>query len=116
VRKTHLFAAAILALAAGSWSAGAAAQTTDTTPAPDAPAPAKKPVTHHKAPAKGKLAPTAAGDKAVEDLNDASLNAAKSGKPFVAPTTPEAAKKTATAPKKTHTMKKKPAAPADTSK
>jgi hypothetical protein len=69
---------------------------------------------HHKAAAKtegkGKLVPTKAGDAAVEDLNDASLNAAKSGKPFVAPTTPAAAKVAAHAgdtPKKTkHSVKK----------
>jgi hypothetical protein len=44
---------------------------------------------------KGKLAPTKAGDKAVEDLNDASLSAAKENKPFTPPPTPEAAKKEA---------------------
>jgi len=43
----------------------------------------------------GKLAPTKAGDKAVEDLNAASLDSAKTGKPFAPPATPEAAKKEA---------------------
>jgi hypothetical protein len=88
----------------------------------------KKHTMHKKTMGKGKLAPTKAGDKAVEDLNDASLNSAKSGKPFVAPTTPDAAKKEAhvgdkgTAPMHHHhkAMKKaKPAAdasaPADSS-
>jgi hypothetical protein len=102
----------------------APAPAADATPPADAPAPAKKKsMIHHKMmPAGGKLAPTKAGDKAVEDLNDASLSAAKSGKPFVAPTTPEAAKKPAHEPMKKmkHMAKKKaPAAdtpPADTTK
>jgi hypothetical protein len=73
----------------------------------------KKPMHHKMAHAKGKLAPTKAGDKAVEDLNAASLDSAKSGKPFVAPTTPEAAKKEAhtgmkmSMHKKMHHMTKK---------
>ncbi len=112
MRTVNLFGAAILALSASAYSYGAAAQDAaapatppaDTsTPAPDAAAgdktPAKKPM-HHKMMAKGhmgkgKLAPTKAGDKAVEDLNDASLSAAKDNKPFSPPTTPEAATKEA---------------------
>jgi len=91
-----------------------AAATPDATPPAEKPAPAKKKPVHHKSTAKtegkGKLVPTKAGDAAVEDLNDASLNAAKTGKPFVAPTTPPAAKVAAHAGDKTkpakHTMKK----------
>jgi hypothetical protein len=81
---------------------------------------------HHKAKAEGKLAPTKAGDKAVEDLNDASLSSAKTGKPFTPPATPAAAKKEAHEPAKKatkHYSKKKAekpasseAAPADSSK
>ena len=108
--------------------APAAPEAAPATPAPDAsapsttaPAPAKKKPMHHKSMhGAGKLAPTKAGDKAVEDLNDASLNSAKSGKPFVAPTTPDAAKQEAHMPahKKMHHMAKKKAsteAPADSS-
>jgi hypothetical protein len=72
---------------------------------------------HHKmakgSMGKGKLAPTKAGDKAVEDLNDASLSAAKENKPFTPPATPAAAKKEAHVgdkgtmkPMKHHMMKK----------
>ena len=109
MRTVNLFGAAILALSTSAYSFGAVAQDpapatppADTsTPAPDAAsgdkAPAKKPAHHmHKATTgKGKLAPTKAGDKAVEDLNDASLSAAKDNKPFTPPPTPEAAKKEA---------------------
>jgi hypothetical protein len=111
VRTVNLFGAAILALSASAYSYGAAAQDAaapatppaDTsTPAPDAAAgdkaPAKKPMHHKMAKGhmgKGKLAPTKAGDKAVEDLNDASLSAAKENKPFTPPATPEAATKEA---------------------
>ena len=112
MRKVNLFGAAILAISASAYSYGAAAQDAaapatppaDTsTPAPDAgsgdKAPAKKPM-HHKAMSKGhmgkgKLVPTKAGDKAVEDLNDASLSAAKDNKPFTPPPTPDAATKEA---------------------
>jgi hypothetical protein len=104
VRTVNLFGAAILAISASAYSFGAAAQDAaspatppaDTsTPAPDA-KPAPKKAVHHKvAASKGKLAPTKAGDKAVEDLNDASLSAAKENKPFTPPPTPEAAKKEA---------------------
>ncbi len=96
--------------------APAAPEAAPAAPAPDAapakPMPAKK--MHHKTMhGAGKLAPTKAGDKAVEDLNDASLNAAKTGKPFVAPPTPEAAKKEAhMKPAKKHMKMAKPAAPA----
>jgi hypothetical protein len=75
---------------------------------------------HHKASASGKLAPTKAGDKAVEDLNSASLDSAKSGKAFTPPATPpeattEGHEPAAKKPMK-HTAKKKTesAAPADT--
>ena len=109
MRTVNLFGAAILALSTSAYSFGAFAQDpapatppADTsTPAPDAAAgdkaPAKKPMHHmHKSyTGKGKLAPTKAGDKAVEDLNDASLQAAKDNKPFTPPPTPEAAKKEA---------------------
>jgi hypothetical protein len=103
VRTVNLFGAAILALSTSAYSFGAFAQDpapatppADTsTPAPDA-KPAPKKAMHHKVSAsKGKLAPTKAGDKAVEDLNDASLSAAKENKPFTPPPTPEAAKKEA---------------------
>ncbi len=135
MRTVHFFGAAILALSTSAWSVGAVAQT----PAPDAaappadsstpapaddskPAPAKKPAHHmHKASmGKGKLAPTKAGDKAVEDLNDASLQAAKSDKPFTPPATPEDAKKEAhtgdkmaAKPMHHHKMAKKAAAKTD---
>ena len=118
MRKTNLFAATILAMAVAMPIAGFAQSADAPAAAPDAPAadasakPAKKHM-HHAHAAKGKLAPTAAGDKAVEDLNDASLNSAKSGKPFTAPTTPEAAKKEAHAPMKKHTMHKKMAKKSD---
>lgn len=100
----------------------------DAAPAPSttdsaAPAPKAKHMTHHKMMhGHGKLAATPAGNAAVEDLNDASLNAAKTGKPFVAPTTPPAAKKTAHmgGHKMHHLSKPKgdataPTAPADSS-
>jgi hypothetical protein len=68
----------------------------------------KKHMMHKKAmKSEGKLAPTKAGDKAVEDLNDASLAAAKDNKPFVAPTTPDAAKKEAHAPAPKKALKHK---------
>ncbi len=77
---------------------------------------------HHKTMhSHGKLAATPAGNKAVEDLNDASLDSAKNGKPFVAPPTPPAAKTTAhTGGHKSHHVSKPkgdataPTAPADT--
>ena len=63
---------------------------TPTAPAPDASAPpaassekpTKKKTMHHKTMTShkgGKLVATKAGDRAVEDLNDASLNSAKTG-------------------------------------
>ncbi len=159
MRKTNLFGATMLALAAGAMPLTTFAQTPATTPAPAAAAPAApapapapapaaatpppadvtptapatdttapapasdaKPKKMHamhskkmlsKHPGKGKLAPTKAGDKAVEDLNDASLNSAKTGKAFTPPTTPEAAKKEAHMPmhskKMMHHMAKKKA-------
>ncbi len=108
MRTVNLFGAAILALSTSAYSFGALAQdpapatppADSTAPAPDAAKPeAKKPMHHmHKAmmsKGKGKLADTKSGDKAVEDLNDASLSAAKSDKPFTPPPTPEAATKEA---------------------
>ena len=56
---------------------------------------AKKHMMHHSMHHRGKLVATKAGDKAVDDLNAASLDSAKSGKPFTAPATPDAAKKEA---------------------
>jgi hypothetical protein len=115
MRKTNLFAATILAMAVAMPVAGFAQAPDAAAPAADASAsakPAKKPM-HKMHAAKGKLAPTAAGDKAVEDLNDASLNAAKSGKPFAAPTTPEAAKKDAHMPMKKKAMHKRMAKKAE---
>jgi hypothetical protein len=134
VRKINLVGATFLALSAGAFSFGAFAQTNaapaaapeaaaPATPAPDSSAPAdtaapakKKPM-HHKMMHASKEMPTKAGDAAVEDLNDASLNAAKSGKPFAAPTKmPTAMKASAhTTAKKPmhHKMMKKAAAPAD---
>jgi hypothetical protein len=89
VRTKNIFGAAILALTTSAFSFGAFAQAPApdaAAPAADAPAaPAKKPAYKHhvhKAAYKGKLAPTAAGDKAVDDLNAASLDAAKENKPF----------------------------------
>jgi hypothetical protein len=101
-------------LSTSAYTFGAAAQapaatppadTSTPAPAPDAAAPAPdakpapKKAMHHKmskaTAGKGKLAPTKAGDKAVEDLNDASLSAAKENKPFTPPPTPEAATKEA---------------------
>jgi len=116
MRKINLFAATMLALSvsatafAQGMTAPAPAPAPMAAPAP-APAAAPAPMAAPEAPAAeapkpaakkhmmkkpaGKLVATAAGDKAVEDLNDASFSAAKSGKPFVAPATPEAAKKDA---------------------
>lgn len=166
MRKTNLFGATILTMAASTYALTAVAQTAapapapmatpapaapvvapepapapaaatptpdaapapDATPAPNATAPApdasaakpaKTHTKHHAMIHKGKLAPTKAGDKAVEDLNDASLNAAKTGKPFTAPATPDAAKveahKSMPMHKHMHHMAKKTdaAAPAD---
>ena len=122
--------AAPMAAPAAPMAAPAAPTTTpDASPAPAtgdtsaATTPAKKHMTHHKMMhGHGKLAATPAGNKAVEDLNDASLDAAKTGKPFVAPTTPAAAKMTAhTGGHKMHHASKPkgdataPTAPADTS-
>ena len=134
MRKTNLFGATFLALTASAWSLTAAAQTAEPAPAPAAPsadpaaptaspdtsapaagdttaptgsAPTKKPMMHHQTMhSHGKLAATPAGNKAVEDLNAASLDAAKTGKPFVAPPTPAAAKMTAHTGHKTHHMSK----------
>ena len=125
--------AAPMATPAAPMAAPAAPMATpDAAPAPapadtattSAPMPMKKPMMHHKMMmhGKGKLAATPAGNKAVEDLNAASLDAAKTGKPFVAPTTPPAAKMTAhSGMHKHHMMKPKgdataPTAPADTAK
>jgi hypothetical protein len=92
------------------------------TSAPASSKPMKKTMHHKMMHSHGKLAATPAGNAAVEDLNDASLNAAKTGKPFVAPTTPPAAKKTAhMGGHKMHHMSKPkgdataPTAPADSS-
>ncbi len=105
-------------------AAPAAPADTTAAPAPAAPEakPMKKHTARHSMSHKGKLAPTKAGNAAVEDLNDASLNAAKTGKPFTPPATPDAAKKEAhmgdkgTEPMhhKAHHMKKA-AKPADAS-
>jgi hypothetical protein len=97
-----------------------AAPDTSATPPADSstPAPAKKPAhhTHHKA----KETATKAGDKAVDDLNAQSLDAAKANKPFTPPTvTPVSDTKPAKATKTTKHKKvsKKAAAtaPADAS-
>ena len=119
-------AATAPAPAADPAPAAAPADTTPAAPASssDTAAPAKpmakKHMMSHKMGSKhmGKLAPTKAGDKAVEDLNDASLNSAKSGKPFMAPTTPAAAKMEAHKPmhkKMMHHMAKKKASAAPAS-
>ncbi len=149
MRKTNLFGASFLALAASALPFTAIAQTSSPTPSttPAAPAPATTPppadvtptapapdsstapppasadkpakkAVHHKTTAhKGKLVATKAGDKAVDDLNSASLDSAKSGKPFTAPPTPDAAKKEAHAPvhkKATHHVAKKKTTTTDT--
>ncbi len=117
MRTVNLFGAVILALATSAWSFGAVAQTAapDTTAAPPADTstpPAKKPV-HHKASAAKKAAPTPAGDKAVDDLNAESLDAAKANKTFTPPAAPAPAKP-AKATKATHHKKvAKKAAPAE---
>ena len=120
MRKTSLLGATFLALATASLplttyaqtpapapapmaapapapSSPPPADTTPSTPAPDASSSAEKPMKkpmHKKMMAHkgGKLVPTKAGDKAVDDLNSASLDSAKTGKPFTPPATPAAAK------------------------
>jgi len=115
VRTVHVFGAAILALTTSAWSFAAVAQEA----APPAPAaettpPAKKPAHHaHKMVAKAKKADTKSGDTAVDDLNAASLTAAKENKPFTPPVTPVAAKTEVKKPAKAmHKKVKKAAAPA----
>ncbi len=96
MRKTSMFGLSVLALATTGWMAAAHAQAPaapDATPAPAADAPAKpamamkmkhKPM-HEKTARSaktGKLVGTKEGDKMVEDLNDKSLAAAKSGTAF----------------------------------
>ena len=97
-----------------------AAPTTDSS-APPAKT-SKKHTMHHAVHGHGKLVATKAGDKAVDDLNSASLDSAKNGKPFTAPATPDSAKKEAHAGDSnaamkhhhmTHKAMKKAAAPAD---
>jgi len=74
---------------------------------------------HHKSMAT-KTKAAAPGDKAVEDLNAESLDAAKANKPFTPPPAPAAPAKPVKTTKTTHKKmaKKAPpaAAPADTSK
>jgi len=123
VRTVNLFGAALLALTTSAWSAGAVAQT----PAPDtsAPAPAdtstppaKKPMHHKKAATKTKTEAATPGDKAVDDLNAESLDAAKANKSFTPPAaTPVSDKKPVKATKplkhKKAAKKEAAAAPAD---
>ncbi len=76
-------------------STPASGSTDSAAPASNTAKPAKKHVMHHATHGRGKLVATKAGDKAVDDLNAASLDSAKSGKPFSAPPTPDAAKQAA---------------------
>jgi hypothetical protein len=114
-----------LALSTSAWSVGAVAQTAAPTPAPDAaaappadaPAPkAKKP--HHAIKKVSKEKPTAAGDKAVDDLNAESLDAAKANKSFTPPAVTKVSdtkpvKATKPMKKKKKAAKKEAEAPAD---
>jgi hypothetical protein len=87
-------------------------------PPADAPAPpAKKPV-HHAMKKVSKEKPTAAGDKAVDDLNAESLDAAKANKSFTPPAVTKVsdtkpAKATKPMKKKKKAAKKEAEAPAD---
>ncbi len=123
MRKTNIFGAAILAVTTAAWSLDAVAQAPAPAPAPaaapsdspapaaDSSAPAKKPV-HHTHKASTKPAKTTKGDAAVEDLNDASLKAAKDGKAFSAPTAAPAPAKAKPAKASHKKAAKKAAAPA----
>jgi hypothetical protein len=86
-------------------------------PAPaDAPAPPAKKPAHHAMKKVSKEKPTAAGDKAVDDLNAESLDAAKANKSFTPPAVTKVSDKKpvkATKPMKHKKAKKEAAAPAD---
>jgi len=120
VRTVNFIGATLLALCTSALSVGAIAQTPApdaAAPAPaDAPAPPAKKPAHHAVKKVSKEKPTAAGDKAVDDLNAESLDAAKANKSFTPPAVTKVSDTKpakATKPAKKKKVKKEAAAPAD---